>query len=368
MRNARFLLLLLLVGVVVISCDTTAPPTLPPPATAGGGFIIESLAAYFQGSPAITTPDVQIGAAWQSDQFGAEGNAAPFTVFTNDLGLASELSARAPAIWKFTWLSSAAAPEGCDGLSTTFGVPLDAIAEVICHVYAIPDTVSAAVSGFALSPDPVYISAAPASGTVQGQGITATYGMPLVQYYSLDGTLVAQENAISVASNGTSMQISGFSISQLPVGTYAAFVSNAASGGGYAYLGNGAVQVANGGVNIDGIEQSKQNCLKPARSGCLEWGPTIYDSGTVSITINGVTSSVSYGEYSTTWTLAVALANAINSNNSINSLVHAVPDAYAVLLDIQSGSGYSLSATATSNDTLDFPNGSFSPVASSSVF
>jgi hypothetical protein len=56
--------------------------------------------------------------------------------------------------------------------------------------------------------------------------------MPLVQYYTLDGTLVGQENATSIASNGTWMQIPAFNISQLPAGTYAAFVNNAASGGG----------------------------------------------------------------------------------------------------------------------------------------
>jgi|SRR5579875_1123599 len=366
----KFLLLLVLVGAcffsVAFSCGSNPSPTLPEP-TAGGGFILETEVSYYQGSPAVPEPLVDVAMAWQSDDPGAAGDAGITSAATNDVAVASLLTARAPAKWKFTWQSSYDGPPNCVGVNTIIDVPLNALAEFICQEWIIQG--SAQISTFGFSPNPVYInSTLPSSGTVLGSGFSSSYGMPLVQYYNLDGTLVAEENATSVASNGDSIQISGFDISQLPVGTYAAFVSNAASGGAYTYLGAGDVRVANGGVDLSGVEQSKPNCLKPARSGCLEWGPTIYDSGTVSITINGIVSSVPYGEYSTTWTIASALASAINSNSSINSLVLSVPDVYAVLLDIKSGSGYSLSASATTNDKYDFPSGSFTTGPSGSTF
>lgn len=364
MRTLRFLLLLLLTGIFVVSCDTGTSPTLPP-ATAGGGFIV-STSVNVDGEGPISEGFVGVAGAWQADLAGAAGIASPFNVTTDELGLVSVDGARAPAEWKLTWESSSFGPEGCDGHFLTLSIPLGEEAELICIINTEVASVSAATPSFSLTPNPVYLSAAPPSGTVQGSGFSSTYGMPLVQYYNLDGTLMGQENATSV--NGTSIQISGFDMSQLPVGTYAAFVSNATSGGGYTYLGNGVVQVANGGVDLTGFEQHVTPCLKPARSGCLEWGSPVYDSGTVSITVNGVKSSVSYGQNSTTWSIAVALANAINANNSINSLVHSVPWVYAVLLNIQSGSGYSLSATATTNDPQDFPNGSFGTIPSGSTF
>lgn len=365
MRNVRLLLLLFLVGAFAISCDEGTPsPTLPPP-TSGGGFVLATFINVNNSGP-IAEGFVSLSGVWQADAFGAAGSANSFNVTTNTLGLVSADGARAPAEWLITWLSSQFAPAECNGFSQTGIIQLSAEENVTCIIIDNGASLAVAAASFSLSPNPVYINAAPSSGTVAGSGFSSTYGMPLVQYYNLDGTLMGQENATSV--NGTSVQISAFDISQLPAGTYAAFVSNAASGGGYTYLGNGVIQVANGGVDFAGVEQHIQTCLKPARSGCLEWGPTVYDSGTVSITINGVKSSVSYGENSTTWTIAVALANAINSNNSINSLVHSVPWVYAVLLDIQSGSGYSLSATATTNDPSDFPNGSFTTAQSGATF
>jgi|SRR5882724_9332892 len=97
---------------------------------------------------------------------------------------------------------------------------------------------------------------------------------------------------------------------------------------------------------------------------CMMW-VTVYDHGTVSITVNGVVSSVSYSQYSTSSTIATDLANTINANTSINTLVSATAWGTQVLINVtQSGSHYSLSATAASSDTGDFPDGSFSAYAS----
>ena len=96
--------------------------------------------------------------------------------------------------------------------------------------------------------------------------------------------------------------------------------------------------MANGGVTIDGQEQSTQVCHRWAVGGdCMQW-ITVYDYGTVSITVNGVVSSVSYNSNSTPSTLATALASAINSNTNINTLASATAWDTKVLINVtQSG-------------------------------
>jgi hypothetical protein len=139
--------------------------------------------------------------------------------------------------------------------------------------------------------------------------------------------MVGQENATSVASNGTWMQIPAFNISQLPAGTYAAFVNNAASGGGYTYIGTGAVQViagnapGTGSVTISGSERE----VFPCGGGSC---PGFWDGGTLAITVNGTSAgNINYGTSSSTQpspmptsaSLAALLANAVNNGSSLVS-------------------------------------------------
>jgi pimeloyl-ACP methyl ester carboxylesterase len=80
---------------------------------------------------------------------------------------------------------------------------------------------------------------------------------------------------------------------------------------------------ATGGVTINGSEQSVEAYWE-----CVDWEPYppfvcireepvyIWDSGNVSITVNGLTKWVNYGETSTASSIAWALATAINSDSS----------------------------------------------------
>jgi len=67
--------------------------------------------------------------------------------------------------------------------------------------------------------------------------------MPLIQYFDLNGNLVAQTNADAIAVDGTWMSAPVPDISQLPVGTYVGFLNNANSSGGYDILGSVSLQV-----------------------------------------------------------------------------------------------------------------------------
>ena len=351
---------LLFLSVLIIGgCEDNPPPTLPP-ATPGGGFIIES-SASLNGSIPLTEAYVNIGSSWQSDELGASGDPTSFNADTGALGLAAANGKRAPAIWAFTWLASPPETQGCIGHVTTTIVALNEVVNVICTITAVAESVSATTSSFQMSPNPVYITTPPSTATVTGNGLSSTYGMPMIQYYTLDGTFVAQETASSV-SNSTSMQISGFNVSQLPVGTYAAFVSNAGPNGTYTYIGNGAVEVADGEVTITGKEETTQVCT---RAGCH----TVNDSGSLQVTVNGVSFSASWGEGSTATSVAEALVNAMNSSSSspVTAFFHGCTSSNSCSIGLvtkTTGAVYAQSASDVNWVKTYFTNPSFKPTVS----
>jgi RHS repeat-associated protein len=119
-----------------------------------------------------------------------------------------------------------------------------------------------------------------------------------------------------------------------------------------------AATPGSGTVTINGTERSKTTnpCL-PAHRSCPV---TIYDSGPVSITVNGVASSTNYGQGSTTTSIATNLAAAVNNNS--NSPVTATSSGSVVTLTSKTGgaaTNYSLSASATTSDPTDFGSASF---------
>jgi len=322
------------------------------------------------GGPPITDPSVEIDGDWQRDLVGAAGDPSHLTVITNTIGLAAAGGKRAPANWKFKWTAAPDDSEVCAGQTLKQDVALNGIAYLQCDVTTV---VILSAAAFSFSPNPVYTLAAPPTGTVSGQGLTTTYGMPMVQYYKMDGTFVGQENATSVSSGGTSMQISGFNISHLPGGTYAGFVSNVAPGGAYNYAGTGAVKVVVGGapgtgsVTISGSERE----VFPCGGGSC---PGFWDGGTLAVFVNGTSAgSINYGTSSTTQpspmptaaSLAGQLAAAINTGSS---LVSATVSGSTITLTSRtagSNTNYSLSTQVNSSVVhAGFPPASFTMTAS----
>ncbi len=78
---------------------------------------------------------------------------------------------------------------------------------------------------------------------ILGSGFNQQFGMPLLQYFDLNGNLVAQSSADAVAADGSWMSTPVPDISQLSVGTYVGILNNANSAGGYDILGVVSVQV-----------------------------------------------------------------------------------------------------------------------------
>jgi len=100
-----------------------------------------------------------------------------------------------------------------------------------------------------------------------------------------------------------------------------------------------------GSVTINGTVQSVQICV---RTTCH----LLYDTGTVTISVNGFSKSVSYGQTSTGNTLASALAAAFNGDG--NSPVNAGPSNNIVMLTAKAtgaSTNYSLSSSSGTSDT-----------------
>jgi RHS repeat-associated protein len=212
---------------------------------------------------------------------------------------------------------------------------------------AAPSTGTMTINGFEQVTQAVEIPAAPGSGAV------AITGALQSKQTTVPGTTSAGVFAIS----GTLQIIQG---------------SEATSGAGSVTLsgseqskpGSPAVQ-AMGRVTIAGTESS--TTIDP----CADQAPTpnnpnpscprtISDTGTVSITVNGFTKSVSYSAGSDSPSLASGLTTAFNSDSA--SPVTASANSSIVSLTSKSGGtsfNYSLSAASSTNDAADFGTASF---------
>jgi TPR repeat protein len=119
-----------------------------------------------------------------------------------------------------------------------------------------------------------------------------------------------------------------------------------------------------GSVTVTGTERSRPvtHCT---RAGCFT--VTVYDFGTVSITVNGFTKSVTYSSTSTPTTIAAALANALNIDQ--NSPVRGSPNGTLLTLfakGMGTATDYSLSATSATSDPTYFTGSSFAAAVSGS--
>ena len=140
---------------------------------------------------------------------------------------------------------------------------------------------------------------------------------------------------------------------------------------------------ATGSVTIQGSEQSKVTSsggggsgsgCDPSTSVCplgdgggSGGGSTIYDAGTVTITVNGHNDSYTYGQNDSSSTVATGLANAINADSA--AFVTATASGSTVSLTTTtpgSRTNYSLSSSS-SWDSNDFSGPSFTPSNSGST-
>jgi TPR repeat protein len=126
-----------------------------------------------------------------------------------------------------------------------------------------------------------------------------------------------------------------------------------------------------GTVTINGSEESTtyQKCVRQVAGGdCLQWETiTVYDRGTVSITVDGFTKSVAYGTSSTASSIALALAEALSSDQ--NSPVKGSANGDLVTLTAKAtgtATDYTLSASSATSESSYFGSPSFTATVSGS--
>src|SRR6266481_318670 len=126
-----------------------------------------------------------------------------------------------------------------------------------------------------------------------------------------------------------------------------------------------AATSGHGSVTISGAESSAT--LDPcADSGTGSCPRTVWDTGSVSITVNGHTNSTGYGRFDTPSTLASALASAINGDSAA-SVTASTSGATLNLTAKTTGAStnYAFTTSSSTNDITDFGVASFaaSPVS-----
>jgi hypothetical protein len=207
-----------------------------------GGFIIETQVDY--NGVLTVAPGTTTYWSYIEDLPGAAGDGVYYESLTNELGLDSYGEGRVPAAWGFYWdftLDLEAAE--CDGLSGTADIAeAGAVVNLICTIGGGFEGIEDAPE-FTFSPNPFNTEAPPSTVTITGSGFDPTYGMPIVQYFDMNGNLDAQQSATAVSSDGTTLTLSTPSFTELGDGTYAGVISNVASDGSYSYVGTTAVLV-----------------------------------------------------------------------------------------------------------------------------
>jgi phage tail sheath gpL-like len=312
----------------------------------------------------VKTPDFTLGLSPASQLIVAPGS-GKYTISVAPLGpFTSAVSWSAAVVGAPAGITVSPASGSIGGGSGTATVTVTAASTAIAGTYTLQITsastnpvqnhtlTAAIVVAFA----PVISSISPASGSV---GAVVT----------INGShFGATQGSSTVTFNGTPATPTKWGDTQIvvPVPSGATAGNIVVTVGGLSSNGVNFTVVAPGvgSVTISGFERSKVINPCPTRPCPI----TIFDAGTVSVTVNGVTSSTGYGQGSTSASLATALASAVNGN--VNSFVTASASGSTVTLTaklVGSATDYSLSASATTNDATNFPGGSFSVATSGST-
>lgn len=156
------------------------------------------------------------------------------THFDQDVGFTQLSGAKVPGRWRFTIT-----------FFTCFFFPNTQVEERNVNLNDVVPLrcISNSAGNFTASPNPVDAFNPPATGTIYGQGISTTYGMPIVQYYDAAGILVGEQAATSVAGDGTWLQGPVPDLTSAISGTYTILVNNRRSDASLYILGSATVNV-----------------------------------------------------------------------------------------------------------------------------
>ena len=218
-------------------------PTLPP-ATLGGSFTLSTMFTAMGAQTAIPVPGVSVRAQFENDLPGAAGNPTTVTQTSGSNAVAVFLGSRAPATWRFSWLSPIPIP-ACGTLSVTGDISIAGASEVLdCfesdYIVNEPLVVTPGVINLVGSnrPTSITVSGAP-TNAFQATG----YGNPQTQYIDDDGTIGGVETAVTVLSVGTAISGPMPNPQTLQAGSYTGLAGNTGGNSTLAVVGAGSIRL-----------------------------------------------------------------------------------------------------------------------------
>jgi hypothetical protein len=195
------------------------------------GFLFRLPSPPFSGQPIIPA--------------GATGHQSTFDVISNSKSKAIVPDGIAPAFWTIKaesgWdfldvspFGGVPRPATCNGKTGSMTPKPGEFAELECR----PD-----IGPFGpISPSTIDVSGSAVEFQVGGGGVTATYGMPKIQFYDMYGTYVAQTTATAIDGD-YGLWAKGWTncLAGLPAGTYTAELMNNTANGVGESVGTGHV-------------------------------------------------------------------------------------------------------------------------------
>lgn len=156
------------------------------------------------------------------------------THFDQNVGFTQLSGAKVPSRWRFTIT-----------FFTCFFFPNTQVEERNVNRNDVVDLrcASNSAGNFTASPNPVDAFNPPATGTIYGQGISSTYGMPRVEYFDEYGNSVASQKATAVAADGTWLQGAVPDFTSAYSGSYTLLIKNVRADGSKYIIGAATVTV-----------------------------------------------------------------------------------------------------------------------------
>jgi RHS repeat-associated protein len=114
---------------------------------------------------------------------------------------------------------------------------------------------------------------------------------------------------------------------------------------------------ATGWFSVNGSDQVTRSLV--CSDVCTRKGPLVYDSGTLSVTVNGITVSVGYDQTTTAASLAAQLAAGFSGAGSPTAASYSGSGSTVNLTSNQAGPNYTMSWSSVTDDPADFNGGSF---------
>ena len=330
-------------STVIDPCADQGGCITPPIGGGGGGGSSCPRTVWDSGTVSVTVNGFSVSASYGSSSTGATIASALASAFNGNSSspvTASASSATLTLVSKATGTASNYAFSSSSSTSdpTDFGGPSFAVSPV-----------SGSLAGGANQGPPIFDSGT-CSATINGTAYSTTFGQSdtTSTIASRIATAISAGTLVSATASGATVSLTAKTTGSATNYSLTATCSyNSSSFTSPSFTASTSGTTLTGGTNA---------------------GATVFDSGTVSLTVNGTTVSATYGSSSTTASIASALASALNSSSAQAQATVSGSTINMVALNVGAASNYSISTSSATNQPGNFTGSSFSASLSGSTF